>query len=586
MGVTPGLVGAMSIASGGNESIRTVLCVDDVEINREIVAAALDSEFDVVGAANGLEALDVMRSRGDIAAVLLDLAMPIMDGKAFLREVSRDPVLSRVPVLVMTSDDSSEVECLDLGAVDFITKPINAKITKRRITSAIRLREMGQALAAVSADAETGLLTRNAFVYEADVARKEHVGKPLVLSVGAIRNFVGLRTRLDVLEQRDLLSLIAASIRKVQGVLVTGYLDEGFFAILVEGRDASALAKDCRAISEMAAMSSSNKAVVDFGIVDNIAEVKAVSDALSYGAEAIARLDQEGPASVGFHDEAAQKRVERQRLLAESARESLINNEIFLVYQPVHSAKTDALVGCEALIRWRHPELGLVMPEEFMPFFEDPSLAHAVNEFAFNRVCSDLADWKSVGVQVVPVSVKLLGTEVMYDGLADRVLHREESAEGIPNEFIRFVIAEDMCAYDAEEAAKSIGKLKTCGYGIEFQDKEVSQFSMSLVASLPIDSVRVDASAVQDDLLLKEFVLGVVEFAHSVSKRVVAERVGTGQIAHELTLLGVDMIQGYCKSHPLAPSEFAAYLRDAYKKQEDQDLNQRLNALSSRFSLS
>lgn len=145
---------------------RKVLIVEDNEINREILKETLEDDYDVIEAVNGEEGLNILSQYyKDISLILLDVVMPVCDGFEFLSRQKSDSLLASVPVIVTTGNNSQEDElkCLGLGAVDFITKPYNARIVKSRIDSVIKLRESSMTLAAIEKDELTGLYTRQAF---------------------------------------------------------------------------------------------------------------------------------------------------------------------------------------------------------------------------------------------------------------------------------------------------------------------------------------------------------------------------------------------------------------------------------------
>lgn len=149
---------------------RKVLIVEDNELNREMLKATLEDEYDVLEAVNGEDGLQILsQNYKDISIILLDVVMPVCDGFEFLTRQKSDSLLASVPVIVTTGNNSQEDElkCLGLGAVDFITKPYNTRIVMSRIDSVIKLRESSMTLAAIEKDELTGLYTRQAFYHHA-----------------------------------------------------------------------------------------------------------------------------------------------------------------------------------------------------------------------------------------------------------------------------------------------------------------------------------------------------------------------------------------------------------------------------------
>ena len=149
---------------------RQLLVVDDIFTNREILKKILKNEYEILEAANGAEAMDILRETyRTLSAVLLDLAMPVMNGFEVLSRMRQDAELVHIPVIVTTgqTEIESEVKALSLGAHDYITKPYNSTIIKQRIRNTINLRETAATVNALQRDKLTGLYNREVFFEKA-----------------------------------------------------------------------------------------------------------------------------------------------------------------------------------------------------------------------------------------------------------------------------------------------------------------------------------------------------------------------------------------------------------------------------------
>ena len=144
-------------------SQKQILIVEDNEINRMLLGEILSADYQVIEAENGLEALSVLKERGDvISLILLDITMPVMDGYTFLSIVKKDPVFSSIPVIVTTQSDSEsdEVAALSHGASDFVAKPYKPQIILHRVASIINLRENAAMVNQLKYDRLTGLYSK------------------------------------------------------------------------------------------------------------------------------------------------------------------------------------------------------------------------------------------------------------------------------------------------------------------------------------------------------------------------------------------------------------------------------------------
>ena len=177
---------------GGTAGRRKLLIVEDNELNREILTELLQDDFDILTAENGEIGLKVLAEHyRDISVVLLDVCMPVCDGFEFLERIQGDVLLSSVPVIVTTGSNRLEDEerSLELGAVDFVTKPYNAKIVRERINGVIKLRESAAILSVVEFDDLTGLYTKQAFFHHVKTLIRYRNDQNFTFIVADVKNF-------------------------------------------------------------------------------------------------------------------------------------------------------------------------------------------------------------------------------------------------------------------------------------------------------------------------------------------------------------------------------------------------------------
>ncbi|MDO4483826.1 MAG: response regulator [Clostridia bacterium] len=166
---------------------QTILIVDDVEINRDILSAILEEDYDILTACNGAEAFDIVRANGrGIAAILLDIVMPVMDGYAFLRLLSHEENLPQIPVLVISAEDTvAEKKVFAMGVVDFIHKPFDGDIVKHRVKNTVELYTYQNHLEAMVAEQTEELLQANEQL-KYQHAQLETVNERIIEMLGAV----------------------------------------------------------------------------------------------------------------------------------------------------------------------------------------------------------------------------------------------------------------------------------------------------------------------------------------------------------------------------------------------------------------
>ena len=171
---------------------RKILIVEDNELNRALLGNILEENYEILEAENGQIALDVLEDhRDDVALILLDINMPVMDGYTFLSRIQSDASFSSIPVIVTTQSDSvaDEVEALSHGATDFVTKPYNSQVILHRVASQIKLRESSAMLSLAQYDQLTGLYTKTFFYQRVKETLALHPDQPYDLLYSNIENF-------------------------------------------------------------------------------------------------------------------------------------------------------------------------------------------------------------------------------------------------------------------------------------------------------------------------------------------------------------------------------------------------------------
>ena len=242
-----------------------------------------------------------------------------------------------------------------------------------------------------------------------------------------------------------------------------------------------------------------------------------------------------------------------ERLALESdLRKALTQGELVLFYQPVLDARTGAIEGVEALLRWQHPERGLMGPGEFLWLAEVTGMSNAVDLWVLRTACREIAGWHADGA-TVRVAVNLSARPFQRPDLVDRI--KEVLAEsGLPASSLQLEITETLAMQNAEVTQAVLRGLKDLGVQIAIDDFGTGYSSLSYLTSLPIDTLKVDRSfvlALGGDRGSKEVTGAVIALAHSLEIEVVAEGVEHQAQLEILRSQGCDKVQGYLFSPPV-----------------------------------
>jgi diguanylate cyclase (GGDEF)-like protein len=251
------------------------------------------------------------------------------------------------------------------------------------------------------------------------------------------------------------------------------------------------------------------------------------------------------------------QRAVRRLHLETALRGALDRGELLLHYQPKVALATDEVTGFEALLRWRHPELGLVSPAEFIPILEDTDLIAPVGEWVLREACRQVARWAADGFEPRPVAVNLSARQFRMANF-DRVVARTLRQTGIDPALLELELTESLLMQDPEETVRMLATLKRYGVRLAVDDFGTGYSSLAYLRRFPIDALKIDrafvaeAAANADD---GKIAAAIIDLGHSLGLRVVAEGVETPEQLEFLRARGCDEVQGFLISAPLAARE-------------------------------
>jgi diguanylate cyclase (GGDEF)-like protein len=277
---------------------------------------------------------------------------------------------------------------------------------------------------------------------------------------------------------------------------------------------------------------------------------------------AMYRAKAEGRGGVQFYDRSMNARALDNLHLEARLRRALERNEFVLHYQPRVDVANGRIVGAEALIRWMHPERGLLQPAEFIPMVENAGLVIPIGEWAIDTVCAQLASWSAQGMETVPVAVNLASTHLRERDLPVIVAKALRQHE-VPANSLEIEVTESILLADPELSVRIAQQLATMGVRLSIDDFGTGYSSLSYLKRLPIAALKIDRSFVRDlvdDPEDAAIVTAIIALAHSLRLRVVAEGVESEAQLSALRALGCDEYQGFLTSRAVVPSEFSRLL--------------------------
>jgi len=248
--------------------------------------------------------------------------------------------------------------------------------------------------------------------------------------------------------------------------------------------------------------------------------------------------------------------------LENDLRKALDRRELELHYQPKVDVRTGATTGMEALVRWRHPERGLIMPTEFVPLAEETGLIIPLGQWVLREACRQNKAWQDQGLPPLRVAINISVVQLRHDDLADSVA-RALRETGLDPRFLEIEITESVVMQNASTALFMLDRLSQMGIHLAVDDFGTGYSSLSYLKRFPLNTLKIDRSFIRDlstdhnDALI---VQAIIALAHSLKLEVVAEGVENEAQLDVLQSYGSDQYQGYLRSRPLPASAFQRLL--------------------------
>src|SRR5829696_8558363 len=281
---------------------------------------------------------------------------------------------------------------------------------------------------------------------------------------------------------------------------------------------------------------------------------------LKHAGAALYKAKKSGGANYQFFTADMHDLATKRLGLESSLRRAIQNEEFLLHYQPRVSVDSLAIVGVEALVRWQHPQLGLISPSEFIPLAEDTGLIVPIGEWVLRTACLQGRRWREQGFAPIQIGVNISARQFHDQDLTQTVIRILEETGWSPK-YLELELTESSIMQNAEFAAGMLTRLKNMGINISIDDFGTGFSSLGSLKRLPIDALKIDQSFVReattdpDDAAL---VMAIITLAHNLRLRVVAEGVETEDQLRFLQLLRCDEIQGYFFSRPLPADKLVA----------------------------
>lgn len=552
------------------ETSPLVLIADDDPAIRLVLKHSVEQiGYRVIEASDGQQAVAMTRDqRPDL--ILMDAIMPEQDGFSATAEITGSPELSDIPIMIITAldDDHSVDRAFEVGALDYITKPVKWSVLKQRVRRMIHAAVAEKKIRHLAYhDTLTGLPNRMLFMdrIEQAIARMDRTREAFALLFIDIDHFKIINDTLghdagdkllrsvtqrlrDIIRQTDTVArfggdeftVLLENIQKPEDtVLVTDKLLRVLHEpIIISGRDVR--------ISASVGIAVYPQDGGDFGTL------------LKHADTAMYEAKQLGRNNFQFYTKSMSESAQKRLDLEASLREAISSEAFRVYYQPKYELDTGQCWGMEALIRWSHPEKGLIPPVDFIPVAEETGMIIPISEWMIRECFRQMVSWRQSGLQVANLSINISPRQFKEQdlvGLFAELLHESE----IRGEDIEIEITETILLENQVKAASTLGQLKAMGIKIALDDFGTGYASLAYLKKYPIDIVKIDRSFVAgtpDDEEDCAIVRAIASLASALEKDLVAEGVENEEQIEFLKQVNCNKAQGFYWNPPLSAHAF------------------------------
>ena len=593
-----------------------LLIVDDISDNRTILTRRFQRRgFEVVEADSGYVAIELI-GRESFDLVLLDVMMPGIDGIETLKRIRSQKSASALPVIMVTAKSESEnvVDALELGANDYVTKPVdfavafarvNTQISRKRAEHQVAL--ANEELRKANEDLERRVEERTSRLVDANqrlkveiADRQESQARSQYLAYHD--SLTGLGNRLLFKEQLEealkdvsvtphplaVLFLDLDGFKAVNDTLGHSVGDLLLKSVATKLRDIlprtdriARLGGDEFAILQISATQPGSSIALAEKIIEVVGQPNSIDGHdVTVGASvgiavahpgdmntenflksadlAMYSAKSDGRGTYRMFDPAMDAIVQARRLLERDMRTALAQDGFRLFYQPLVNLQSKKVTAFEALMRWQHPERGMVPPSDFIPVAEEMGLIVQLGEWALRQACAEATEWPNG----ICVSVNLSPLQFSKGNLVSSVMSALASA-GLPASRLELEITESVLLEKSERNITILNQLRELGVRISMDDFGTGYSSIGYLRSFPFDKIKIDQSFVRD-LLVDEGSLAIVRaiagLGASFGMTTTAEGVETEEQMRCLNLEGCIEVQGYLYSKPVPANEIVGVL--------------------------
>lgn len=565
----------------------TMMIVDDRSMDRSILRGIFISDYNIVEASDGDEALKLLRGGINVDIILLDIFMPKMNGFDFLRTVRKDPAFKDIVIVVNSGehDEDNEVEALELGADDFINKPYNQRLVRKRIANVVNKVIVNRGKAEGKAaelkfiaerDVLTGLYNRETFYEKA----REFIDSHEELSVICIWNVDRFKVVNELFGSR----LGDQVLRNVAHHLIKVLKDDGTCTRVEADKFYFVTTKkkllELRPDIENVLFGKEQWSPIDYtlqlhmGIYEVTEREMPVYLMCDRATMALNTIKDSYIKRFAYYSDDLKKAILNEQELVIEMEVALNKRQFFVVFQPIVETRTGRTVSAEALVRWNHPVKGLINPGVFVPVFEKNGFISILDLYVCEEVCRFIRQQLDKGVKVVPISINVSRINFYRPEFLERISEILKEYK-LDSSYIKLEITEGAYSDNPKFMAEAIKGFKNSAFEVLMDDFGSGYSSLNMLKDFNVDTLKIDMKFISDletSERADNILYSILQMAKALNMGTVAEGVETKAQYELLASMGCDLIQGYYFSKPMTEEDLSARLTFEEGKEFSHDL--------------
>lgn len=560
-----------------------IMMVDDEPINMRVLQLHLKAEGyeRFVTVSDSTTAMEVLRKeKPDV--LLLDLYMPKVSGLDIIEALRADDELKQLPVIVLTSSNNADTKfkALQLGANDFLSKPVHASELALRMRNTLIARAYEQRIMHI--DSLTALHNRLYFVdlmarFAPGIAR--NLGSRVLVLIN-LHRFKSINDSFGSARGDDVLWAFSQRLRAAfanadsasqavdeeQGTPTIMRLGGDRFGVFMDAGprpEKDPYLKEC--IEELLRLLEDPFVVdqqdvyVSVGIgISTLDESSNSVEAMINQAETAMRHLADSSAAYQFYSVSMVAGARRALDIENGLRTAIADGDMYLTYQPKVNVQSGEITGAEALLRWDHPQMGPVSPVEFIPVAESSGLIISIGQWVLEQACMQASVFRQSGFPDFKIAVNVSVPQLYENNFLD-IVQRALLRSRLPSNALTLELTENMILENVEATCGKLSLLRELGILISIDDFGTGYSSLSYLERFPIDQLKIDRSfimQIESVETCSPVVKAIVTLAHDLSLSVVAEGVETAIQLEHIRRLSCGEYQGYFKSKPLLADQF------------------------------